>query len=334
MKTPKSIMIGFAVIGLLTSIVQADEPLPSGPGLASEFLGDVGIKAHPAVLFVEDFEQGSIEDIAKRWDSASGTPGEVLSLSEDAPLSDNTPNGRSLKIKATPGKDTGGHLYTRLPKGVDTAFVRFYVKFPDPPNYIHHFVQVGGYNPATSYPQGGAGSRPEGDERVTVGIEPTGRNGRAPAPGVWNFYAYWQEMKASADGRYWGNGLHPIQPHQVPIETWQCVELMLKLNTIGERDGALALWIDGELVADFRQGVLRKAWTGLGFELAEDGGEPFEGFNFRKSEDLKVNFLWLLHFVTEESNRRNRADEPGRENSVWFDQVVVSTEYIGPMVAR
>ncbi|CAN5855420.1 hypothetical protein BH23PLA1_BH23PLA1_11660 [soil metagenome] len=274
----------FNVFGIMAVPAQADEPLPEGPGLSAKSPGDVGLGADPAVLFVEDFEQGTIEEIARRWDSASGDPGEVLTLSDDAPLLKDSPNRRSLKITATPGENTGGHLYTRLPEGVDTAFVRFYVKFPDPANYIHHFVHVGGYNPVTPYPQGGAGSKPEGHERVTMGIEPTGRNGREPAPGVWNFYAYWHEMKPSADGRHWGNGLHPIQPQRVPVEEWQCVELMLKLNTPGEPDGALALWIDGKLVGDFRQGVPRKDWTGLGFDLTEAGGEPFEGFDFRKSE--------------------------------------------------
>ena len=73
--------------------------------------------------------------------------------------------------------------------------MRFYVKFPDPAGYVHHFVHLGGYDPSTRWPQGGAGERPRGDERVTVGIEPFGRNGTRPPPGEWNFYAYWHEMK-------------------------------------------------------------------------------------------------------------------------------------------
>jgi len=308
--------------------------LPEGPGLAAEYPGDEGLGDDPAVVVFEDFDAESLEEVLERWDQASNEGGSVLELAKDQPEALGGGDGRSLKITATPGESTGGHLYTRLPRELETAYLRFYVKFPDPPNYIHHFVHLGGYNPPTPWPQGGAGSRPEGHERVTVGIEPTGRNGREPAPGVWNFYTYWHEMKKSADGRYWGNGLHTPRRQPVPVERWQCVEAMMRLNTPGERDGALALWLDGELVADIRQGTPRGPWTGLGFEVLERGGEPFEGFDFRTSEELRINFLWLLHYVTESSNRRNRAADTERPNAVWFDQVVVATRYIGPIAPR
>jgi hypothetical protein len=105
------------------------------------------------------------------------------------------------------------------------------------------------------------------------------------------------------------------------------------MNDPGSRNGTLALWLDGKPVADIREGTPRRAWTGLGFDVAAPGdGEPFEGFDFRTSADLKLNFFWLLHYVTEESTRRNRA-EP-RPSSVWFDHIVVATDYIGPIQAR
>jgi len=61
----------------------------------------------------------------------------------------------------------------------------------------------------------------------------------------------------------------------------------------------------------------------------DDGGEPFEGFRWRNSNDLKLNFFWLLHYVTENAARQNRVDNPEKENTVWFDDIVVATEYIG-----
>src|SRR5262249_26518966 len=146
--------------------------------------------------------------------------------------------------------------------------------------------------------------------------------GRYPPPGLWNFYAYWPEMKISADGRYWGNGLHPARPAPVPKDRWQCVEVMLKLNTAPDRrDGELALWLDGKLVAHFARGVRRGPWSGMGFDLLEAGGEPFEGFRWRTSTDLKVNFFWLLHYVTEDALRRNQVTNLPRSNRVWFDNI-------------
>jgi hypothetical protein len=213
---------------------------------------------------------------------------------------------------------------------VETVHARFYVKFAPENGYTHHFVTVGGYRPATAWPQGKAGERPRGDDRITVGIEPFAEYGREPPPGAWAFYTYWHEMKISADGRHWGNGLRPARPRRVPRDTWQCVEVMVKLNSKPEAaDGELALWLDGELAARFQKGVRRGDWTGMGFSLREEGGEPVEGFRWRTSPELKLNFFWLLHYVTEGVQRRGAG--ANSVNRVWFDHIVVAEEPIGPL---
>jgi hypothetical protein len=320
---------------LMLSSFQTAEPEKSqtlfeGSGLAARYPADVGIERDPAVLFAESFESGSLEELDKRWSNVSNKDGKVMAFSDEVPPGSS--GKRSLQLTATLGENSGGHLYTRLPRDVDMAYARFYVKFASDADYIHHFVHLGGYNPPTPWPQGGAGERPKGDERITVGIEPFGSYGRFPAPGLWNFYAYWHEMKISADGKYWGNGLRPAQPMLVPRDQWQCVEIMLKLNSDAEHsDGELALWLDGKLQAHFVKGARRDRWTGMGFSLLESGGEPFEGFRWRISHDLKVNFFWLLHYVTENAARQNRVANPNPLNRVWFDNIVVSTAYIGPL---
>ncbi len=321
------------MVGAFVAEVSAAEPvrvLPEGRGMAVGYPQDQGIESDPRVLCAEDFETGTLEDLEKRWSSVSNQDGKVLAFDLDTPPGSG--GRRSLRMTATLGENTGGHLYRRLSREVDTAFFRFYVKFPTDAAYLHHFVHVGGYRPATSYPQGGAGERPKGDERVTVGIEPYGDYGHYEPPGAWNFYTYWHEMKKSADGRYWGNGLHPVQPPLVPRERWQCVELMLKLNSAPElSDGELALWLDGKLTGHFAKGVARGDWTGMGFSLLEQGGVPFEGFRWRNSRELKINFFWLLHYVTENAARQNRVQKPNTVNRVWFDNIVAATEYIGPI---
>src|SRR5438034_7747503 len=40
------------------------------------------------------------------------------------------------QMTATLGENTGGHLYTRLPREVDKAYARFYVKFAADAAYI------------------------------------------------------------------------------------------------------------------------------------------------------------------------------------------------------
>lgn len=318
-------------LGLSLVLASAASELPEESGLAAEYPGDIGIERDPAVLFAENFERGSLEDIGKRWGEISNKGGSVMAFSDDAPSE--SAGARSIQMTSTLGENTGGHLYTTFP-GVDKAFARFYVKFPPDADYIHHFVHLGGYNPPTRYPQGGAGERPRGDDRMTVGIEPTGNYGRYPVPGAWNFYAYWHEMKGSSDGRYWGNGLHPASPALVPLDRWQCVEIMFQCNSAPDKsDGELALWIDGKLIVHLYPGVKSTPWTGMGFRV-DESGEPFEGFRWRTSSDLKINFFWLLYYVTENSARQNRVANPNRQNRVRFDDIVVATKYVGPTVTR
>jgi hypothetical protein len=165
-----------------------------------------------------------------------------------------------------------------------------------------------------------------------VFIDPIGWYGQHPPPGIWGLYTYWSEMKVSADGRYWGNVLSPAKPVPVPRGRWACVELMVKLNSAPEAaDGELALWIDGQLAMRFAQGMRRGPWSGMGFDLVEQGGEPFEGLRLRTDNALKINHLWLEHYVDEGAQRQNKLENPTRINRVWFDDVVVARSYVGPV---
>ncbi len=297
-------------------------------GIAARYPGDRGIARDARVLLHEDFESGSMADVTRRWTAVSNEGGRALELVPGGPGSASA--GRCLRATATLGSNTGGHLYKRLPREVDTLYARFYVRFAADAPYIHHFVHLGGYRPATDWPQGGAGERPAGDERITVGIEPHGVGGAYPAPGVWTFYAYWHEMKISADGKYWGNAMRPARPALVPKDRWQCVEVMLKLNSSPDAaDGELALWLDGKQAYHIRKGTPIGPWTGLGFDTRPEG-KPFDGFRWRTSSDLKLNFFWLLHYVTESAAQQNNVANPARVNRVWFDDIVVAAEYIGP----
>jgi hypothetical protein len=141
-------------------------------------------------------------------------------------------------------------------------------------------------------------------------------------------------MKISADGKYWGNSILPEVPPRAPRNRWQCVEEMLKLNSAPDKaDGELALWLDGRSVMDVRQGTPRALWSGMGFHVLKDGGEPFEGFHFRTRNDLKINFFWLLHYVTESTLQQNHVAASNPMDRVWFANIVVGTEYIGPIKA-
>ena len=266
-------------------------------GIASQYPGDEGIEKDPRVLFVEDFESGDVKEIGARWGELSRP--ENVDLSEDIPPG--SPGRRSIHIAKN------GHLYTHT-RGVDTMFARFYVKFHPKSGYIHHFVHLIADAAPTAWPKGTAGLKPAGDQLITTGIEPWGQWGKAPAPGVWHFYSYWQDMKGDGGGKYWGNFFDPPRPEAIDPGRWYCVEAMLKSNSAPDAaDGEQSFWVDGKKVGEFK------------------------GLRWRSSDKLKVNTFWLLYYITEQAARHNNDTVPDRVYEVWFDDIVLATDYIGPV---
>jgi hypothetical protein len=306
--------------GFCLKKARLDVRLPDGGGLARKYPGDAGIESDAAVIFTESFEEGGLEAIWQRWDSVQNK--EIMSLSPEVPPG--SAGAHSLLMSHVGGQSTGGHLYRRLLPGYDKLHVRFYVKFDPDCGPIHHFVHLGGYNPPTAWPQGGAGIRPAGNERFTTGVEPYGDQWR------WDFYSYWMGMRSSPDGASWGHDFINDPALRVERGRWVCVELMMKMNEpVTASDGAQALWIDGrpwekdgQVISSLGAGFPRGKWVWDSFH-PDPTGEPFEGFQWRNTEDLKLNFLWLLLYITKAP--------PGHISRVWFDDIVVAREYIGPL---
>jgi hypothetical protein len=310
-----------------------DQPQPAA-GIAREYPGDRGIAEDERVIFVENFEAPSIEELAVRWETVRGE--NIMQLAADVPPGS---SGRqSLLMAQRAEQGTGGDLYRRLDEGYDKLYARMYVKFAEDCEPIHHFgTCLGGNNPSTPWPSVRAGEPPPGDRGFWVGIEPFGQNWR------WDYYTYWCEMRGSPPrGQTWGNSFIHDDSLQVRRGEWTCIEQMITLNDIGDTNGEMALWIDGKPVSHLGKGFPRGKWTFDKFQPGEEGdgvrwnpdkgdresfttapgGDPFEGFRFRTTEELNINFLWLYVYIT-------RGTE-GHTNRVWFDDVVVAREYIGP----
>ena len=272
----------------------ASRPASQPTGIAAKYLNDAGIEKDPAVILHEDFEGADLDK--KRWPSISGAGG-PLGITRD---SNNVFGGKgALQITATLGKNTGGHLFRRFEKGYEQLYARFCVKFAPDCDYIHHFVHMAAELPAVPWPTGGAGECPAGDKKFTIGIEPWGRWKKYPPPGGWHFYCYWWKMKKSPDGKFWGNDF-AAEPYAIPQRgKWYCVEFMARCNTPGKEDGEVALWIDGNQLAHQKD------------------------VNWRSDEKLKLNAFWLMLYVTDQATKNP-------VNTVWFDDVVVAAEYIGP----
>ncbi|RIK74809.1 MAG: hypothetical protein DCC68_22335 [Planctomycetota bacterium] len=311
------------------------EPSAKPTGIAAKYPGDTNIAKDANVLFVENFESDSVIAVAKRWDEVRDAEG--LSFAADVP--EGSSGKQSLLFTHVGGKGTGSHLYRRLEKGHDRVFARFYVKFGEACAPVHHFgTCLGGNNPPTRWPSVKAGVPTAGDKAFWTGVEPFGDEWR------WDFYTYWCEMRGSPPrGQTWGNSFVRDDKLNVERGRWICVEMMVKLNDVGDTNGEQAMWIDGKQVSHLGKGFPKGKWTydkftpnagGEGirwdrdaggpkrFEVAE-GGEPFEGFRWRTAKELNVNFVWAYVYITKAP--------AGHVSKVWFDDIVVATEYIGPI---
>ena len=329
-------LIVFATHGPVSQL-QCEE-LPADAGIARQFPGDKGISEDARVVFVETFEQPSIEALGKRWETVRNP--NVMSLSNDVPASSS--GKQSLLMTQLAELGTGGDLYRRLNDGYDRLYTRMYVKFARDCEPIHHFgTCVGGNNPSTPWPSVRAGQPTKGDKAFWVGVEPFGKMWQ------WDYYTYWCEMRGSPPrGQTWGNSFVHNDQLKVRRGEWTCVELMIKMNDVGETNGEMALWIDGKRVSHLGKGLPRGKWVFDKFYPGQEGdgvrwnhaigrrehfqtapgGDPFEGFRFRTAKPLNINFIWLYVYITKATS--------GHANRVWFDDVVVATDYIGPLYAK
>jgi hypothetical protein len=95
-------------------------------------------------------------------------------------------------------------------------------------------------------------------------------------------------------------------PHFVPrpefcpeLDHWLCYEMMVRANTPGQRDGRIAFWVNGKLIADFLH------------------------LRLRDVESLKMDYLSIGGYMNPNKVRTNK---------IWYDDVVAATSYIGPLV--
>ena len=84
----------------------------------------------------------------------------------------------------------------------------------------------------------------------------------------------------------------------------------------------MAFWVNGEKIQHLGKGFPNGHCIWDKFYPNPDS-LAFEGFQWRKDENLKLNFLWLLYYMT---------DGTEQTDTVLFDDVIVSTGYIGPTV--
>jgi hypothetical protein len=301
------------------------------PGIASKYPGDVGIDKDAAVVWAENFEEGSIAAVTARYDDKKNQAG--MSLVPDVP--GKSGGKASIKWPAGGGGPSATDVYKQLPDH-DELYARWYVKYQKGITWHHTGVWIGGYNPASKYPSPQAGLKPDGDDRFSVSLEPVfGIGGASPRL---DFYNYWMQMHSwmtqpMGDMAYYGNALVHQNSFTVDEDQWMCIEVHIKLNTdpTSAAGGVLSVWKNNALVQHYDDKGAVGYWIRDKFcPMGADGKEctdyppdpsvPLAPLNlqYRSSSALKLNAFWPQNYITE-----------GPEGSVQYDDMVVATERVG-----
>ncbi|HJL01125.1 MAG TPA: hypothetical protein RMH85_15860 [Polyangiaceae bacterium LLY-WYZ-15_(1-7)] len=320
-----------------------DDAGSAGGTLAERYPGDEGIGDDPAVLFHDDFEAGW-----GRWDAPSADTRYLTLLGDGAEAHAGSGYLRARVSRADLEEDMYISAAARVGfERVETIHWRFHARFPRVAPNPHHWVRVAAGN-ADWERSGLANTVPAGDEGFWFDLDANDRN-------ELNFYAYWHQMRSGRcnDGSatpgcegdqgttyHYGNVFRPPQ-EPFPRDEWVCVEMAAGANSVGASDGWLRFWVDDALVGDFRPGHPEGTWLrdrfhpgGCEFSACTEP-VPFEGFDFRTSDEVGFKAVILDAYFERDSSarRRERMRERGLEvedvQEVLYDDVVVATERIG-----
>ncbi|MEQ9322727.1 MAG: MYXO-CTERM sorting domain-containing protein [Polyangiaceae bacterium] len=277
-------------------------------------------------IFCDDFEDAADTDgNLGLWDDQGLHPSNLVLETDPAVVHG---GARALRVTAHKGQDTGGGPAKWFLPGYDEIYVRFWVRFAPDYNYTHHLVNVGANEMSNQWSSfGTAGCRPNGANFFTTSIEPFSEFGNQPVPGAWGFYSYSVDMscdpgnscanyadpQAICDGCAgkgspcdngleccWGDNNISSPPAISERGSWVCVEGRVAANTGGQPNGSQTLWVDDQQVG---------SW---------------EGILWRTDDALKINSFGLWHYVTDGVYAEGQT-----EQTIWFDDVVISQAKIG-----
>jgi len=241
-------------------------------------------------IFVDTFDVGKLED---RWDLPnSGT----IRINYDVHRTHS--GARSMEVIALPGKDAGGMARIWFTPGYDRIHVRWYCKFSadfDQGNLMHlnKLIAIAWKDRWAAT----AGKRPSGFDFFRTTLDIWRDWGRNPPPGEPVFYSYFPLMRIDPKtNKYWGNLFKPKRKVLIRRGRWYRMEMMLKANAAGRGDGEQAFWINGKLIGYFKN------------------------ITWRYSNDLKIN-SFVLGLYIHDNKKTNR---------IWYDDVILSTGFIGP----
>jgi polysaccharide lyase-like protein len=299
----------FATLVGSAMYAQAPPALPTGNnGIASKYPKDANIKSDSRVIFADDFESySSVDQLWNNWNN--------LYQQQNIRIATESGNvfagARALEFRVPKQtNEIANALVKNISPTQDTVFLRAYTKF------------VSGYDAYGSVHNGLAieanyccpGVPANGTNKFFVNVENSRDSTSSKSPGTTNSYVYYPEQRDSYGDHWFPDGtIIPYsstpgnwgpyfvsRPNFTPeLNRWYSYELMVKANTPGQRDGRVAIWIDGNLIADFQNVRLRDVST------------------------LKIDKIELQFYI------KNNASSS--DYLKLYDNVVIATSYIGPM---
>lgn len=334
----------------LPDVLAIDARAPEPPDArAGELLrdrhpGDVGMADDPAVLFFDDFEEGW-----GRWDEPrSDTAHLFVESGGDAHA-----GSRFLRSTVTHEQLIGDEYISASPhielaRRVPEIYWRLYARFVGVSPQPHHWIRTSAGTPAFAS-SGLANTVPDGDEGFWFDFD-------ASLERRFSFYVYWHRMRSGRcnDGTatpgcagdqgttyYYGNTFTPPDQGAFVRDAWICIEIAGGVNEVGTNDGWLSAWIDDAPIGEFAAGVPEGTWLrdqfwpgGCSFGSCT-APVPFEGFDFRSSDDVLFKEIFLDAYYELGSWERTRdalADmglSVEDRSTILYDDIVVATERIG-----
>jgi hypothetical protein len=283
---------------------ETSEPVPAKPRVATEATRAdekrlAELESPGDILFTDDFE--SEASLAKYFEVRGAKDGRAA-IVLDPKLAHSGHGALRLTSPANDGNASGAGVSDWLgDAGFERVHLRYYLKFAadyDQGNLNHTGGSLAGVAGNDKWRgMGTAGLRPAGDDHFSTSFETWRDWGRAAAPGFAHFYAYWMEMERDRDGNYWGILFMPEPAARVvpARDRWTCFEVMVKANAPEKPTGEMAAWIDGRLYLHVT------------------------GIRWRSDSAVMLKRFGLDVYV----------HKAARTNTVWYDDVVVSTGYVG-----
>jgi hypothetical protein len=306
-----SMAVGDAGSGAGTSTTSSSSTGGAGNGIASMYPGDLGIENDPAVLFADDFESyGTPSELNQRWDAVYQMDQIRLATA------DVFAGSQSLEFTVPQQMAELSNAVDKiLAEERDVLFLRYYSKF-QPPFDVVGSSHNGAMISAHYFDDGQAtpGVPADGTNKFLANLENWRGEAATTSPGDLNIYIYHPEQRSQWGDHFFPTGMvlpnssEPFdfgpdfvsRPDVIPdLDRWYCYEYMVRANTPGERDGRIAAWLDGELVADF------------------------PNLRLRDVASLTIDRFGLSFHI---------GSNPNGETKKWFDNVVAATAYIGPLV--